>query len=58
MGSLGEVFAGYLARWPHEGAVAADAGGFARETREVLRALAARIAAEDHELFPAADGVA
>lgn len=55
MAPLGKAFFDYVARWPHERAVAADPAGFAAATRQVLRALTARIAAEDHDLYPAAD---
>jgi hypothetical protein len=56
MGELGKAFFAYVARWPHHQAVAADPAAFGRETRDVLRALAARMLAEDTDLYPAAEG--
>ncbi len=58
MAAVGRAFFDYVGRWPGEAAVAADPAGFGRESREILRALAGRIVAEDGELFPAVDAEA
>jgi hemerythrin-like domain-containing protein len=51
MGGLKEIFAQHLKRWTTD-AIAADAGGFARETTQVLQTIGARMDREERELYP------
>jgi iron-sulfur cluster repair protein YtfE (RIC family) len=57
MGSLGAVFASYNSKWQVT-AIRSDPKGFAAETRKVFTALGKRIARENAELYPLADGAA
>ena len=56
MGGLAQAFADYNQKW-QTAAIAADQGGFARETRAVFGAIGRRIGRENLELYPLADQV-
>lgn len=55
MGSLRETADAFLRRWLPGGAIEAARETFAAEARPVLRALAARVDAEDRVLYPLAE---
>lgn len=57
MGGLGAVFVAYNNKW-QVSAIRSDPAGFAAETRKVFLALGKRIARENAELYPLADGAA
>jgi hemerythrin-like domain-containing protein len=55
MGSIQEVFRGYLARWRDPAHIERQSTQFVQETRSLLDALTHRIAREDNELYPMVD---
>jgi hypothetical protein len=52
------VFGKYELRWPDGNAIASNSAVFVRETLDVLRLLARRMARENEELYPLADSAA
>ncbi len=52
VGGIAEAFKEYLLHWRSGKAILRDPTRFARETDEILTALAARIEREEHELYP------
>jgi hypothetical protein len=57
MGGLGGVFQAYNSKW-QVSVIRNDPEGFAAESRDVFHALGRRIARENAELYPLADGAA
>jgi len=55
MGSLAGAFGTFYAAWMKAGAIEADRAGFGAELGDVLGALAARMDAEDGDLYALAD---
>jgi hypothetical protein len=55
MGGIHAAFNAYVARWPTAQAIQADGERFALETKQIFRALGARIKREHSELFPELD---
>jgi hemerythrin-like domain-containing protein len=56
MGNLKTRFDAYRSKWPGPTAISRDHQSFIDETREILSALARRIAREDNELYDLFDG--
>jgi hypothetical protein len=55
MGSIHEVFSGYLTKWRDPRHIEKEPERFVTETTSLLAALTQRIAREDHELYPLVD---
>lgn len=57
MGSLGQAFNAYLAKWPSYSSIENNPKDFIQETAGIATALKQRIAKEESKLYPLADAL-